>query len=98
MIRVNDDWVISVDPMNYKPMKDMHRTKKEKQEDGTEKIVPEYGKPLGYYTSLARAVKAIARIEYKNALTGEETALHDAIKLMDETLTRFEKILEGIRE
>lgn len=98
MIRVNDDWVISVDPMNYKPMKDMHRTKKEKQEDGTEKTVPEYGKPLGYYTSLFGAVKAIAKAEYIDALSGRETPLNEAIKIMQETVDRFEKILEEIPE
>lgn len=98
MIRVNDNWVISVDTMNYTPMKDLHRTKKEYQEDGTEKIVPQYGKPLGYYTSLSGAVKAIARAEYKDALSGRETPLSEAIKIMQETVDRFEKILEGIKE
>lgn len=98
MIRVNDNWVISVDPMNYAPMKDLHRTKKEQQKDGTEIIIPVYGKPLGYYTSLAGAVKAIARADYKEALSGRETPLNEAIKIMQETVDRFERILEGIKE
>ena len=100
MIRVNDNWVISVDSMNlnYTPMKDLHRTKKEYQEDGTEKIVPQYGTPLGYYTSLSGAVKAIARVEYIDALSGRETPLNEAIKIMQETVDRFEKILEEIPE
>ena len=98
MIRVNEDWVIMVDDLNYQPMRDMHRMKTVKQKDGTTTDEPYYKGGYGYYTSLKDAVRAIARIEYKNALTGQETALYEAIKMMDEILTRFEKILEGIRE
>ena len=98
MIRVNEDWVIMVDSLNYTPMRDLHRTKKVYQEDGTEKLEPAYGKPLGFYTSLAGAVKAIARADYKEALSGRETPLNEAVKLMQETVDRFEKILEGIKE
>lgn len=98
MIRVNEDWVIMVDSLNYTPVRDLHRTKKVYQEDGTEKIEPIYGRPLGYYTDLAGAVKAIARAEYKNGLSGRETPLNEAVKQMQETLDRFEKILEGIKE
>lgn len=98
IIRVNEDWVIAVDPLNYTPMKDYHREILVKQKDGTEKLEPAYGKPLGFYTSLAGAVKAIARADYKEALSGRETPLNEAVKLMQETLDRFEKILEGIKE
>ena len=98
MIRVNENWVIMVDDLNYQPMRDMHRMTAVKQKDGTTKQEPYYKAGYGYFTSLKGAVKAIARIEYKNALQGQETALYEAIKMMDETVTRFEKILEGIRE
>lgn len=98
MIRVNEEWVIMVDSLNYTPVRDLHRTKKVYQEDGTEKIEPIYGKPLGFYTSLAGAVKAVAREEYKRGLHGRETPLNEAVKLMQETLERFERILEGIKE
>lgn len=98
MIRVNEDWVIAVDSMNYIPMQDMHRTTTCKRKDGTITTEPYYKGGYGYYQSLKGAVKAIARVEYRNALTGQETPLNEAIKLMDETISRFEKILEGIRE
>lgn len=98
MIRVNDDWVIMVDSMNYTPLRDLHRTRKAYQEDGTEKIEPIYGKPLGFYTSLAGAVKAIARAEYKNGLSGREVPLNEAVKMIEETAERFRRILEGIKE
>lgn len=98
MIRVNEDWVILVEPMNYMPAKDMHRTKQVKQKDGTYTVEPDYKTGYGYYTSLKGAVDRIARIEYKKELMGRETTLSDAIKLMDDTIARFEKILEGIKE
>lgn len=95
MIRVNKDWIVDVDPLNYTPMRDMHRMRKAKHGDGME---PDYKGGYGYYTSLKGAIRAIAQAEYRNALAGRETALDEAIKMMDETVTRFEKILEGIRE
>ena len=98
MIRVNEDWVIIVDALNYQPMKDLHRTKAVKQKDGTVKEEADYKGGYGYYFSLKGAVRAIARTEYKNAIAGRETTLNEAIKLMDETVTRFERILEGIAE
>ena len=98
MIRVNEDWVIIVDALNYQPMKDLHRTKAVKQKDGTVKEEADYKAGYGYFSSLKGAVRAIARIEYKNAIAGQETPLNEAIKLLDETLTRFERILKGISE
>ena len=98
MIRVNEDWVILVDQYSYTAVRDTHRTRKQYQEDGTEKIVPAYGRPIGYYTRLTDAVKAIAKAEYRRGLSGRETTLNEAIKLMEETIGRFEKILEGIKE
>ena len=98
MIRVNDDWVIMVDTLYYMPAKDLHRKKQVKQKDGTYTTEPDYKTGYGYYTSLKGAIRRIAQEEYKKALTGQETALNDAIILMDETVTRFERILEGIKE
>jgi len=98
MIRVNDDWVIDVDPLNYMPKRDMHRDRTIHRKDGSETVVHDYRGEYGYFPTLKQALRAIARIEYKNALTGSETALTDAIKLMDETVTRFENLLEGIKE
>jgi hypothetical protein len=87
-----------VDDLNYQPMRDMHRMTTVKQKDGSTKQEPYYKAGYGYFTSLKGAVRRIAQEEYKKALTGRETALNEAIKLMDETVTRFERILEGIRE
>lgn len=98
MIRVNDDWVIMVDSMNYTPLRDLHRTRKAYQEDGTEKLEPAYGRPIGYYTDLAGAVKAIARAEYKNSLSGREVPLNEAVAMIKETVGRFERILESIEK
>lgn len=98
MIRVNEDWVIDVDTMNYIPMKDLHRKRLVKDKDGTEHEEDDYRAGYGYFQTLKGAVRAIAQIEYKNALRGQETTLDEAIRLMGETLTRFEKILKGISE
>lgn len=52
MIRVNENWVIMVDELNYQPMRDMHRMKTVKQKDGTTTDEPYYKGGYGYYTSL----------------------------------------------
>lgn len=99
MIRVNDDWVILIsDPMNYQPARDMHMKHTVKKKDGTEIEELYYKAGYGYFSSLKGAVREIARVEYKNALTGRETALNEAIKIMDDTMRRFEKILKEIEE
>lgn len=100
MIRVNDDWVIlmSSDQMSYQPARDMHMKHTVKKKDGTEAEEPYYKAGYGYFSSLKGAVREIARVEYKNALTGRETALNEAIKIMDDTMRRFEEVLKGIKE
>lgn len=98
MIRVNDDWVIDVGTLDYTPMRDLHRMATLKKKDGTTVEEPAYGAALGYYTSLKNAVRAIAKAEYKNAIKGQEITLSEAINLMEQTIERFEKILEGIEE
>jgi hypothetical protein len=98
MIRVNNDWVIGLDQYSYFPMRDMHREKTITRKNRGTTIEHDYKGGYGYYTSLKGAVKAIAQVEYKNALQSRDASLLEAIKLMDDTLKRFEKILEGIKE
>ena len=99
MIRVDDKWVITMDSMNYMPRRDYHRMAKVTKEDGTVREEPVYGMPIGYYSDLKSAVRAIARKEYKDALLDKEAVpLREAVGLIEETVNRFEKILEEIRE
>ena len=98
MIRINNDWVIALDQYSYIPMRDMHREKTITRKDRGTTTEHDYRGGYGYYTSLKGAVKAIAQVEYKNALQSRDASLPEAIQLMDDTLKRFEKILEGINE
>ena len=98
MIRVNDDWVILVEPTCYSPAKDMHRLKKVKKDSGEIVEVPDY-KPINkYFVDIKGAVRAIANYENKQVLMAQDMTLTQAINLMDDTRRRFEKILEGIKE
>ena len=98
MIRVNEDWIITLDQYSYIPMRDMHRDKTVTRKDRGTTTEHDYKGGYGYYTTLKGAIKAIAQVEYKNALQERVASLLEAIKLMDDTLKRFEKILEGINE
>ena len=65
MIRVNDDWVIDVDPLNYIPKRDMHRDKTIRRKDGSEEVVHDYRGEYGYFTTLKGALRAIHGLSIK---------------------------------
>ena len=97
MIRVNDDWVIMVDPYCYVPHKDMHRTRMDKQKDGTYAEVHDYKSIGRYFADIRGAVEGIARYEINQELAKQDMTLPEAIKLIDDTFARFEKSLERIQ-
>lgn len=87
MIRVNDDYVILIDEMNYAPARDRHRTVMSK---GKERAVYDI---IGYTSTLERAVKMILDRTTAEALADGEISLADAIKEIREINSQFEEML-----
>lgn len=87
MIRVNDDYVILVDEMNYAPARDRHRTVMSK---GKERAVYDI---IGYASTLERAVKMILDRTTTEILTNGEISLADAVKEIREINSQFEEML-----
>lgn len=92
MIRVNDDWVIKEDALNYMPCRDLHRMTLDKRRNPPAEV-PEYAVPLGYYQTLEGALRAIVRDEIRRAGVFDEELSLEAyigrIRAMDEQWRAF---------
>lgn len=97
MVRYDDDWVILVDDLNYMPCRDLHRMTSVKQKDGTEKEVPEYGRPLGYYTEFDAALRGIMKKNFNDAVKDREVSLAEALRIIQEERRKAEAVLKQFR-
>lgn len=88
MIRVNDDYIIDIDEMNYVAKFDYHKTTTDK--NGVEK--PTY-KTIGYYGSLASAISGIKKQMQMNAFEQEVMKLDKAIEKIDEIEKEFNRLI-----
>lgn len=95
MIRVNEDWIINVDALNYMPCKDLHRTKAVKQKDGGFVDVDDYSNPIGYYSTLSSALKGIMQYEFRKAVEDVDIDIKDALKIIEEQNAHMELFLHS---
>ena len=91
MIRVDKDYVIDVDTLNYTAKIDLHKTTIDKS--GKER--PTYN-IIGYYGTLRSAVKGILEYEVRSKLSKGEKSLNEAIKALDKANNKLETILNSI--
>lgn len=91
MIRINNRWVIDVDTLgNYTPMTDQHRV--DKRGDHV------YYAKYGYYSSLRKALQAIADEEAKEVLIPGEISLQEAVGALRTIMDKWTAELKRIRE
>lgn len=76
MVRINDDYLVSVDEGNYTLCLDNHRTRNVK---GVE--VPVL-KVIGYYSSLSAALKAYSSIKISDELSNGEFSISEACDII----------------
>lgn len=98
MIRVNDDWVIKVDDLNYMPCRDLHRKELVKQKDGTVVEQDAYTSPIGYFSSLSGALKAIVDKECRKGMKEAEIGLNEAILTIQRASSELEAMMQSICE
>ena len=85
MIRVNDDWVIKEDGLNYMPCRDLHKMVTDKRGDEVREV-PGYGDPIGYFQTLAHALEAIIRAEIpRSGGLDSEVSLRDYVARIERT-------------
>lgn len=88
MIRINDDYVIDVDSLNYTVMRDYHKIDK----DGKQILRAE-----GYYTTLEKALLAVREMLVKKSLGESEYTLESALTCVrtinNEFVDTFRKVV-----
>ena len=87
MIRINETWCISVDPLNYIVCKDLHKTDKS-------------GRPLmdnvGYFETLSKALAFIINRSDKDVLSGsEEISLTEAIDKLNRNHAEMTELIQN---
>lgn len=85
MIRLIEDYVVEVDPMNYILARDTGRTDK----DTGRTIL----KPISYHQSLEKAVDACRQEYVRRGVQNVSISLSEAVNMFRERDARFHKIL-----
>lgn len=93
MIRVNDDYIIDIDPHNYIPKRDLHREKVSIDKNGEEIRVPQFD-TVGYFGDLAGAVRGIIRDINRRDLDTGTHDLEEAIKIVRSNNDTFYDLLD----
>lgn len=78
MIRINDDYYIKSDGMQYILCKDNHGTKQKTRENGTVYEYPDYD-ALGYFQSLGAAVWRLSQKLMMDKVRDEDMNLTEAV-------------------
>ena len=94
MIRVNDDWVIEVEPLCYTLKKDLHKTVKAK--DG-KTMVPAYA-VKSYHPSLRRALERLHEEIIRDRLKEADRTLAEACRAIRECTDEWRELTEQILE
>lgn len=87
MIRVNEDYVILVDTLNYTPCRDNHKTDK--------KGNPTYN-AIGYYSNLEQALKGIVRDMNGRAFEADTYSLQEALEVIKQSNKVFTDMLSEV--
>ena len=100
IIRVDYNWVIGIDTQgNYTPKRDLHTTRIAETEDGKKVVVPAYSNPIGYYNSIASALKGIVRAQIASQIQEKngETDLIHVIKIIEDQTAHIDRLLEKLK-
>ena len=89
MIRVNDNYIVDVDDMNFIAKEDKHKTNTDK--NGITKNVYY---TIGYYGTLEGALDGIRRDMIKKSLAEGEVSLKEAIEVINKANYEFKEILQ----
>ena len=90
MIRINDDYVITVDELCYTLKQDAHRMSVDKK-TGKESPVYYY---IGYYATLENALKGYIRLMIDKRLGSGNYNIREALDVIREERENLEKLIE----
>ena len=94
MIRVNDDWIIEVEPLCYTLKKDLHKTVKAK---GGKTMVPVY-KTVGYFSSPAKALDRLGEEIIRDRLSKPLNGLGEVAEAIREARDEWHELVKTVTE
>lgn len=94
MIKIDDDFYIKVDDMNYTLLRDMHKKTVDKK-TGEE---TEVYKTLGYYSKIYGAISRLIRYKQAEKFESSDMSLEEALVFIKQTNDEFEEILNRVVE
>jgi len=94
MVRVNNDYFIEIDSLNYTVKRDEHKTREEKVKGSDEvKVVPVFT-TVGYFYDLATSISGIIKDMNRRQLGEGTHELHEAVNMVMNNNRHFEILLE----
>lgn len=94
MIRVNEDWIIEVEPLCYTLKKDLHKTVKAK--DG-KTMVPAY-KTVGYFSSPDKALNRLGEEIIRDRLSKPLNGLGEVAEAIREAREELKELVRLVTE
>jgi hypothetical protein len=94
MIRIDEDYIIDVDPHNYIVKRDLHKERVTvNDETGEETRTPVFN-TVGYFGDIPSAVRGIIRDMNRTELSGGVFSLTEAVKMVQDNNKRFYDLLD----
>ena len=94
MIRVNEDWIIEVEPLCYTLKKDLHKNVKAK--DG-KTMVPAY-KTVGYFSSPDKALNRLGEEIIRGKLSKPMRGLGEVAEAIREAREEWKELVRSVTE
>lgn len=98
MVKVNDDYIIEIDSLNYTVKRDEHKTREEKVKGSDEvKIVPVFT-TVGYFYDLATSIQGVIKDMNRRDLGEGTHSLHEAIDIVLKNNRKVTELLEKVEK
>lgn len=98
MIRVNDDYVIEIDSLNYTVKRDLHKKTLKKDKSTGEEVETDLLKTVGHYNNLSSAIKGVISDMNRLKLSSGVHELQEAVNIVLENNRRVSELLEKALE
>lgn len=96
MVRVNDDYIIEVDQLNYTVKRDLHKERiSEDKITGEAVSIPMYSL-VGFFGDLGQAIWGIVRDMNRYDLANGEHDLKEALKIIKSNNKKFMDLLNRV--
>lgn len=98
MVKVNDDYIIEIDSLNYTVKRDEHKTREEKVKGSDEvKVVPVFT-TVGYYYDLVTSIRGVIKDMNRRELGSGTHTLQEAVDIVLKNNRRVTELLEKVEK